>query len=243
MAGLEHDTAKTVFSVSMDENQLMRLSSDHDASPVTIAALLLSRAIVSLYPESQYRTLINLCHNLRKALGTPLAHQCLVGDIWLEYKEKMRKFPLAAQATMYRGMVFVQKQPEQALTVLRYINRNTRSMLAMSSDQERALAAKKNSEELKHLWTATVSYVGKGNLGDAERYIRDFHLWASPMNEDLLLEITAVNGRFTLDFIQNFSSPIYVHSFLKQLEEVGIHYEQQAAVPLKLPQIHLPWEE
>lgn len=243
MAGLEKDTAKTVYSFTVDEKQLMRFNRKHDATPGTIVALLLSRAIVSLYPDSQDRTLINLCLNLRKALGTPLAHQCLVGDVWLEYKEEMRRHPVSVQATMYRGMVLLQMQPEQALTVMTYINRYTRQMLAMRSDEERVRSAKNTSEYLKEWRTATVSYVGRGNLGDSERYIRDFHLWASAENENLLVEITSVNGRFTIDFIQNFASPVYIHAFMHQLDEIGIPFERQAPVPLELPGIRLPWME
>ena len=45
----------------------------------------------------------------------------------------------------------------------------------------------------------------------------------------------------TSDFSQNFSSPVYWRAFLDQLEENGIAYEIQPAVPLQLPEICLPW--
>ena len=61
------------------------------------------------------------------------------------------------------------------------------------------------------------------------------------MNENILIEISAINGRFILDFSQNFSSPVYWRAFLDQLEENGIAYEAQPAKPLTLPEICLPW--
>ena len=58
-----------------------------------------------------------------------------------------------------------------------------------------------------------------------------------------LVEISAVNGRFTLDFTQAFSSPVYVNTFLKELDENGITYDLQDVSPLELPNIKLPWSE
>jgi tRNA G46 methylase TrmB len=91
--------------------------------------------------------------------------------------------------------------------------------------------------------TATVSYVGKANYQEAERYIRDFRAWTSSAADGLTIEISAVNGRFTLDFLQTFSSPVFVNAFLKELEENGIVYDLQDVNELELPNIKLPWTE
>ena len=91
--------------------------------------------------------------------------------------------------------------------------------------------------------TATASYVGKANYREAERYIRDFRLWTSSASNGLTVEISAVNGRFTLDFLQTFSSPVIVNAFLKELEENGIEYDLQDVHALELPNINLPWTE
>jgi len=57
----------------------------------------------------------------------------------------------------------------------------------------------------------------------------------------ILIEISAVNGRFTLDFTQPFASPIFVNAFLRELDENGITYDLQDVNPLELPNIKLPW--
>lgn len=53
--------------------------------------------------------------NQRKALHAPLAHQSLDGGAFLEYKDKMRDWPLDQQSTAYRGMVFAQTQEKNVL--------------------------------------------------------------------------------------------------------------------------------
>jgi len=62
-----------------------------------------------------------------------------------------------------------------------------------------------------------------------------------PAADGLTVEISAVNGRFTLDFLQTFSNPIFVNAFLKELEENGIVYDLQDVNELELANIKLPW--
>ena len=240
-AGLEADHRNTVYSIAISESEFMRFSLDNDGSPGTMISLLLSRAIAKLYPDAEDIIRITLCVNQRNALHTPKAHQSLVGGVFLEYKEKMRKWPLAKQATAYRGMVFAQTQEENVLMGVSSIKGINGLILSKESDQERLGVASYINALASRVVTATVSYVGKANYREAEQYIRDFRTWtASPAN-GLTIEISAVNGRFTLDFLQTFSSPIFVNAFLKELEENGIVYDLQDVNELELPNIILPW--
>ena len=242
-AGLEKDDRHTVFSIAISESEFMRFNMDNDGSPGTMVSLLLSRAIAKLFPTAENAIRIALCVNQRKALNAPLAHQSLVGGVMLEYKEKMRDWPLDRQATAYRGMVFAQSQEESVLMGVASTSGICRMILSKDSDQERQGIAGYINNLASRIVTATVSYVGKANYREAEKYIRDFRLWTSPSSNDLLIEISAVNGRFTLDFIQQFSSPIYVNAFLKELEENGIVYDLQDVNELELANIKLPWTE
>jgi hypothetical protein len=88
-----------------------------------------------------------------------------------------------------------------------------------------------------------VSDVGKANYKEAEQYIRDFRTWTATGTSELIIEVSAVNGRFTLDFLQSFSSPVYVNAFLGELEENGIVYDLQDVQALDIPNIRLPWTE
>ncbi len=242
-AGLEKDDRHTVYSIAISESEFMRFNLDNDGSPGTMVSLLLSRAIAKLFPTAENVIRIALCVNQRKALHAPLAHQSLVGGAMLEYKDQIRDWSLDRQATAYRGMVFVQSQEENVLRGLVSASGICRLILSKESDQERIGVAGYINDLASKLVTATVSYVGKANYQEAEQYIRDFRLWTSPVSNNLLIEISAVNGRFTLEFIQRFSSPIYVNAFLKELEDNGIVYDLQDVNELELPNIKLPWVE
>lgn len=242
-AGLEEDHRHTVYSIAISETEFMRFNLDNDGSPGTMVSLLLSRSIAKLYPEARDIIRITLCVNQRTALHTPLAHQSLVGGAFLEYKDKMRDWPLEKQATAYRGMVFAQTQEENVLMGVASIKGIDGMILSKESDQERLGVAAYINALAARVVTATVSYVGKANYREAERYIRDFRTWTSSAADGLTVEISAVNGRFTLDFLQTFSSPIFVNAFLKELEENGIVYDLQDVNKLELANIELPWAE
>ena len=242
-AGLEEDRRHTVYSVAISEKEFMRFNLDNDGSPGTMVALLLSRAIAKLFPESENAIRIALCVNQRKALNAPLAHQSLVGGVMLEYKDKLRDWSLEMQGTAYRGMVFAQTQEENVLRGIASFKGVNGMLLTKESDQERIGVASYINSLAGKLTTATVSYVGKADYKEAEQYIRDFRLWTSPLGNNLLVEISAVNGRFTLDFLQSFSSPVIVNAFLKELDENGIIYDLQDVNELELLNIKLPWTE
>ena len=242
-AGLEADHRHTVYSIAISESEFMKFNLDNDGSPGTMVSLLLSRAIAKLFPDSKDIIRITLCVNQRKALHAPLAHQSLVGGVFLEYKDRMRDWPLEMQGAAYRGMVFAQTQEEKVLMGAASMKGVNGLLLSKETDQERLGVAGYINALATRVVTATVSYVGRANYQEAEQYIRDFRLWTSSEADGMNVEISAVNGRFTLDFLQTFSSPIFVNAFLRELDENGIVYDLQDVNELKLPNIVLPWTE
>ena len=140
-------------------------------------------------------------------------------------------------------MVFAQTIEENVLAGAASNAGMVRMILSKESDEERLEVISAINALTRRLITATVSYVGKANYKEAERYIRDFRAWTSSASNGLLVEVSAVNGRFTLDFIQHFSSPVVVNAFLVELEENGIVYDLQDVQDLDLPNVRLPWTE
>ena len=161
----------------------------------------------------------------------------------LEYKEMLRDWPLERQATAYRGMVFVQTMDEIVLAAANGMKMVTQMLLSKETDQERLGIAAYFGKSAEQLMTATVSYVGKANYKEAEKYIRDFRTWTGATGNYPCIEIAAVNGRFTFDFIQPFSSPLIVNAFSKELEDNGITYNLQDVTVLDVPNIQLPWSK
>ena len=242
-AGLENDRRPTVFSIAISEKEFMRFNIENDGSPATMVSLLLSRSIHRLYPTDENVIRVVMTVNERKALHTPLAHQNLVSSAFLEYKKQMWTWPIAKQATAYRGMVFVQSRDEKVLDEVASQKHFNQLIRSKSTDEERMAVCEMSDKMGSEFVTAAVSYVGKGNFEEEEKYIRDFHLWTNGKGDGILIEISAVSGKFIIDFMQPFSNTIFVNGFLKELEENGIVYDLQDVNELELPDIHLPWRE
>ncbi len=242
-AGLENELRPTVYSIALSESEFMRFNAENNGSPATMVSLLLSRALSRLFPDNTDVIRVTVAVNQRSALKAPLAHQCLVGAAFLEYDENIRALPLKHQAAAYREMVFAQTTDEMALAGLANQNGITRMILSKQSDSERAAAAEMIDEMTKDFTSATVSYVGKLNYPEAEKYIRDFRLWTRGTGGAIVIEISAVSGKFTLDFIQPFADPMFVNAFLKELDENGITYDLRDVMQLETPDVNLPWKE
>ena len=240
-AGLENDKIPAIYSISILEDEFMRFNIQNNGSPGTMVSLFLSRAIAKLYPDCEDTIRIAMCVNQRKALKAPLAHQNLVGGAILEYEEKMRNWPLNRQAAAYRSMVFAQTMDKAVLADVAGQKFISQLIFSRKSDLERKAVSQMIAGMTANRFTAKVSYVGKADFKEAEKYIRDFHLWTNFGGNCIGIEISAVNGKFTLDFLQPFKSPVYVNAFLKELEENGITYDLQNVMKLELPDIKLPW--
>ena len=243
LPGLKNDQIQTVYSVVIPESEFMHFNLENDGSPGTLVSLFLSRAIAKLNPGMEAPVRIILCVNQRKALRAPLAHQSLVGFAALEYKDKMRDWPLDRQATSYRGMVFLQTQDEAVLAGVNEANAFTRMLLSKKTDQERLEMTAATDDMSNQFMSAVVSYVGKTDFNGAETYIRDFRAWTACPKKGILVEMSAINGKFFLDFIQPFSDPVYVNAFIQELEENGITCQLQDKIQLELANIKLPWSE
>ena len=242
-AGLQDDKKHTVYSVAICEDEFMRFTTKNNGSPATMVSLLFSRAIARLYPNPENTINVSLCVDQRKALHAPLAHHCLVGAAFLEYGEKMRNLPIDEQAPIYRKMVSEQTKEDVVLAGVASQSGIAQMLLSKNSDQERVELTKAIGAVAKDVITVSVSYIGKADFKEAERYVKDFSLWTSSAANGVTIEVSAVNGRFTLDFIQVFSNPIFVNAFLEELERNGIEYDLQSINELELSNIRLPWTE
>ncbi len=241
-ANLSVETFPTVFSVIISETDFMRFNRDNGSSPGTMVALLLSHAIAELFPNAHDIIRIILCVNQRKALRVPLAHQSLVGGALLEYGKNLRHLPLKQQIQAYRNMVSAQTDEENVLAGISSVVGLTNTLLAKSTAEERIALASFVDEMARRTGTACVSYAGKANFMEAEKYVQEFHLWtysALPIT----IEISAVNGKFTIDFIQHFQNPIYINAFLKELDKHGISYDFQDGILEELPNIKFQWNQ
>ena len=181
--------------------------------------------------------------NQRKARRAPLAHESLVGDVRLPYAGRLKKLDFSTQATCLRGMVTLQSDADMVLDQIREYRALVERLKAMKDHRERRACCVGRMEALSKCLTATVSYVGKADLGDVERYIREYDALPSTAlpstHVPLTIELSAVNGYFFLNFIQFFREEEYFSTFIGELYRNNIDYEVLGVGEANYPRIDL----
>lgn len=212
---------KTHWHLSIEEKELLDIAKTLNASPGTLMLILLGKTIYKLNKDSEYDIRLSLCYDLRKVLNTPLAHNSLVGSILYTYNDDIS---LEEAIKELRENIKSTIKPENANKLLN----NYVGLLTILSELKNDNVIKQLIESVNHktssLVTSSLSYVGKANFGDAEKYITDFVTIAN-VRIGVLLELAAVNNKFYLDFIQNIEGEEYFNSFIQELNNINIKYE------------------
>lgn len=236
----------SVITVRIPEEAFMRFNMSNDGSPATIVALLLARAIDALHPGADLPPVIAMCVNQRRALRAPLAHQSLVGDVRLPYTDRIRPLDFSMQATCFRGMVTLQSDADMVLDEIRDYQALVTKLRAMDDPRDRQACCVRGMEELSKCVTATVSYVGKASLGEAEFFIQEFDALPSTAlpstHVPLTVEMSAVNGYFFLNFIQYFHEEAYFDRFVRQLRDNNIDYDVLDVTEARYPQVAISFD-
>ena len=236
------DYDRTVYNISIDEKEFMRFNKDNGSSPTVMVALLISHVIKKMYPNDEDVIRIVAMVNNRKALEKPKAHQICVGGAFLEYDDTVSVLSLMQQVQEYRKALSEQTTKEAILGGVSALKEFNKTLLNMESDEERHSFAASSIDVTRYMTSAVVSYVGKANFGESEKNIRDFRSLTTPLGDVLLIEIAAVNGFFSIDFIQPFSTPIFVNAFMNELSNYGVDAKLRDKTRLYLPNISLPWD-
>lgn len=212
---------KTHWHLSIEEKELLDIAKTLKASPGTLMLILLGKTIYKLNKDSEYDIRLSLCYDERKILNTPFAHNSLVGSILYTYNDDIS---LEEAIKELRENIKSTIKPENANKLLN----NYVGLLTILSELKDDNVIKQLIESVNHktssLVTSSLSYVGKANFGDAEKYITDFVTIAN-VRIGVLLELAAVNNKFYLDFIQNIEGEEYFRSFIQELNNININYE------------------
>ncbi len=190
------------------------------------------------------KSFVRQCVNQRKALRAPFAHHSLVGNIQIPYAGKIRKMPFSRAATCFRGMVALQSDSEAVLDDIRDQQELIRRIRKIDTFDGRRAYCISAMEERSRCMTATVSYVGKSNMGELEQYIMENSIMPSTALPGswvpLTVEMSAINGFFFLNLIQFFHEEDYFNAFTRQLSRNNIDYELLRVTEAAFPAIELP---
>ena len=211
----------THWHLAIDEKELIDIAKPLKASPGTLMLILIGKAISKVNKDRKNDIRLNLCYDQRKLLNTPFAHNSLVGGINYIYNDDLS---LKESIKELREIVKKTIQPANANKLLTNYVGLIITLSKLKDDNVIRQVIEAVNQKTSSLITSSLSYVGKANFGDAEKYITDFVTIANaPIG--ILIELAAVNNKFYIDYVQNFEGDEYFNSFTQELDAINIKYE------------------
>ena len=240
---------KETVLIRLSEDQMMERVRAFGATPATLLALLLTRAIARLHADSTTTGNVTIdsattggtptvcvAANLRRALGVPLAHHSMVGGLFLPLSAELAEKGIAEQLQAFRQMVAAQASDEQLQTYFWQTQERMDRMEQLPTLRARYEAFAPVNTLMGQMASCMLSYVGKARLGAAERYVREMVTEADSAYM-LVLEVSAAAGRFTISFSHRFATDAYLDAFLDELRALGLTPEVADRHPLRLAPI------
>lgn len=181
-----------------------------------------------------------ICVNERGALNLEYAHQSLVGGAAIEFNKELELLSFSERCKAIRPMFKELVSKENILLSVASLKELLGTIFIKKTDDERIEFSNMVRNYSNSLISSTISYVGKANFGDAEKYIDDFVTIAAPASA-LLFQIAAVNEKIYVDLIQKSKDEAYIKEFENILKELNIPFINKGSKRLNVPHVELPW--
>ena len=208
--------------ISISESALMNLCKNNDGTPNTAIALIMSRAIRKIHPDTGTSIVSGVYCDLRNALKSPLTHNSLVTTLDLAYHKELEDLDFADQNAIFRGRMKIQSDPAALLPLQEAQKSMCKTLSEMPTLEEKCKAASDGMTGLFRAHTFLVSYSGRSNFGSCDKYIKATFPQPYGREIGILMEITSVDGNFYIDFIQEWREDVYFNAFIKELRSLGV---------------------
>lgn len=220
--------SQTLYTIDMPQSAFVKYTKSVDGSPAVMSALFLCRAIDRVHPEHVQPVMVQMPTDMRGALGCRRTAQYAIEPIYLFYDDRLRRMPLDRQATSFRGMVFVQSDPDQLMASFARRAELYRSLDAIDSLEGKRQALHMDSSLAL---APKTSYMGKLDMGGIEQYRRKFTCTDDASRSGLMLETFTAGDTITLNLMCAVETDAYYQALLSELKEAGVEHHPSAPIP------------
>lgn len=217
------------FAFTLNNDSLMKYTKSIGASPAIAIGLLVSKAIYNVHPDANKPIVCSIANSIREGLGAENTFKNCVNSIKLPYDSSKSEAVLAAE---YRQIIKEHKEPN-------YIKQCANQMIGLfrKLDGLNSLEEKKKAmaffDDIR-VTTFSLSYTGRLDLTECEKFIELMHLYSSG-NNDILINMMSVGATTTVNFIQSFTDECYVDAFKDLLKEADIKFNVSERITFVTP--------
>lgn len=230
--GVEAGTDSWRYELLFNVHEVIKVCKAMNATPVILMTIFMHKAVSALNPNADKPILCNMSCDWRESIGLPNTFRNCVSSIYLPYGKVEEKMDMVDLTSHYRMLIAKQKQLDSARC-------NASVMKYMSDMLDSLETIEKKQEVVKNFTSKSVdsfvcSYTGKANMGDAEKYINEMHVYSSG-TKGICLQMMSIADTFTVDFLQNFSDKLYVEEFIRQAKLFNLTIECSELIKYRTP--------
>ena len=219
---------------SFKQEDITSFIKGHDASVASFFLVVMAKALDLVLPEKDRVIGGEIAHNPSAALGRPYSHFDLLSHVHIDYEREKLKWDLERLGTMTRGQMLLQTDPSVSSEELRKL-----FVLFEEMGEIKGLKNKKDyikrhdpasGKEAKH-GTYIVNYSGQMDWGEVADYVDSYVII---VEGHLLLEVTSMENRIFVSFMQLLNENKYTNAWESVLEELGIPFKVKGPYPKRL---------
>lgn len=221
------------YEINVNSDEFMKFVKENNATPAIAVSLLMSKAIRSACHEVDKPIITNMASDMREALGMDNVYKNCVSSVYLPYSNSIENLSFKEQATLYRKMINEQKQEE-------VVKLNANMMIGLSDklDELNSFEARKSMMSFFNnmkLNTFVLSYLGKTNLGECDKYVDSMNLYSSG-STGIIVNMMATSKYITINFLQSFKTDKYICALIETMKEVGIEFNVSEKIEFNTPE-------
>lgn len=229
----------TVHCLKIPEDSFIRWCKQNDATPNTAVALLMSRAIASVHPDSRKKICAGVCCDLRPAVDAPKTHFSLIQWAHLIFDSDLFRKDFQTQCTAVRGQLTLQSDLDSLKGMAIFIQKVANPITRFPSLAVKKIVSRGIMSFSYRSMTFGVSYSGKLSFGSCGEHIRGLYAEPDTFGLGMVIEICVADGYVLLDIMQEWEEDVYFNAFLAQLEAIGMDIVDAYKGPAQYPPISL----
>ncbi len=203
----------------VDESAFVSAAKAVKATPAIFIAMVVSDALLELYPDADKAMCCNLAMDLRSVVGNEKTHRNCVSSAILPYSQESRQRGKQEVAQEYRSLLAQQREPN---VVKAGLNRqigmfNKLDEITDLEEKRRMLSFFDNMVND----TYVVSYLGQLRLNDYAKYVTSACFYGD-VSCGLTINMLSASGTLALEVLQNFKGEHYAKAIAKVLQPYGL---------------------
>ena len=215
-----------VFEFRQDD--VMNLARGNDNSVISFFMIVMAKALDKVLPAK------DKIINTFAGLGIPNSHYDMLSHVWVDYERPQLGWDMEKLGTMTRGQFILQTDPTFSHPQMRKLFKLYDEIDNISGLKNKREYMEKHNpstgKDAEH-GTFLVNYTGEMHWGEVADYIESY---VAVVDGHLVLEISAMEGKIFISFMQMVKGNKYIDAFRQVLDELGLEYRMTGPFPKHL---------